>query len=161
MWSAEPSAEPSVPHEQLASIQSSTQSLNIDEGPTSSSGQQLPRTAAQMAEQLGDKSFSALLLDQEDLLVDAGLAQQTDLSARPRGVGEFADVILPPSSRPQQVGAARSHAYPVVDTQFETQSMKLDRLMAQLAESQRPRCRRVTNPALSLAAMHSTSPHTP
>ena len=107
--------------------------------------QQVPQTAAQMAEQLGDKSFSALMLDQEDFLLDAGLSQHPDgkttrqlLSLpRARPFGPFADYALPHSSGPQHVGL-RPQAYPVSETQFETQGMKLDRLMAQLADSQRP-----------------------
>ena len=105
--------------------------------------QQVPQTAAQMTEQLGDKSFSALMLDQEDFLLDAGLAQhpdgvtKTQLLSLPRArpPGPFADFVLPPSGGPQQVGL-RPQA--VRDTQFETQGSKLDRLMAQLADSQRP-----------------------
>ena len=121
------------------------QTLTIDddaEGFTSTSrpAQQVPKTAAQLVEQLGDngKSFSALLLDQENFLLDAGLAQHPDLTQHPYpcGVGPIADFVLPPSSRPQQ-GGLRPH-YPVPDTFMETQSMKLDRLMAQLADSQRP-----------------------
>ena len=92
--------------------------------------QQVPQTAAQMAEQLGDKSFSALMLDQEDFLLDAGLSQHPD--------GKTTRQLLSlPRARPQHVGL-RPQAYPVSETQFETQGMKLDRLMAQLADSQRP-----------------------